>query len=245
MLADINSQILSLRVLENERRVLELAELAAEKGITHIIAISPINYSNFDSLIASIKRAVKHINEQLVAFDINLSVIPSIKVLLQEDLIDPSAPMYIPTTKSIHYLFIDLPEYNIPPCASQIFYELQLKGYIPIIMNAERHMEIQKNPSILYSFVRHGVFVHAGTESLLGLNGKKALSVVNKLLRHNLIHFIATGTTEDEDTRFLLQEAYQKIEKKYSKELKNYFKRNNIYLFKGTDFHILDPNPIR
>lgn len=245
MLADINIQILSLKVLENEKRVLEIAKLATEKGITHITAIAPLNYSNFDSLIAWIKRAAKHVNEQLAEFNIHLSIIPGIKVLLQEELINPSAQIYLPTTKSIKYIFIDIPDNEIPSYASQVFYELQLKGYIPIIVNAEQHKEIQKHPSILYHFVRHGVLVHASVESLLGLNGKKAMKFENKLLRHNLIHFIATGTTEDEDTRFLLQDAYRKIEMKYSKELKNYFKRNNLYLFKGTDFHILDPNPIR
>jgi protein-tyrosine phosphatase len=71
-------------------------------------------------------------------------------------------------------------------------YNLRLKGYVPIIAHPERNLQIIEEPQLLYDFVLQGCLVQINSTSLTGLAGKKAKMTAELLLKHYMVHFIAS-----------------------------------------------------
>lgn len=139
------------------------------------------------------------------------------------------------------YIMVKLPIKEIPDSIFTVFYEMQLRGYVPIIAQAERNILFRNNPTILYSIVRRGVLAQISASSLTGQNGRKLRSFSLKLCKHNLVHLISSDLLKSEKGTMPLRGAYGYLQKKLSVERTKNFQENAKHIMEGTDFHTLTP----
>ena len=71
------------------------------------------------------------------------------------------------------YLLIEFPSNEVPHYTDQLFFELQSKGFVPIIAHPERNKAISQNLDILYDLINKGALSQVTTASLAGISGKK------------------------------------------------------------------------
>lgn len=138
------------------------------------------------------------------------------------------------------YLLIKLPSEKIPQAAFIAFYELQLLGYVPIIMNAEKNASFKHNPTIIRNFVQRGALIQVNASSLVGNDRKELRKFVLKLCKKNLVHFISSDTYQMRESPSLLKDAYQYLEKKVSLKYVQFLRRNITHVIDGTDFHLTE-----
>ena len=100
------------------------------------------------------------------------------------------------------YILIELPRsggtYGLQSCIFNLF----SLGYIPIIAHPERYSFVQKNPNQLIDYIEQGVLFQLNSGSLLGCYGKSAHKTSKILLKHNMIHFIATDTHSSKSSSY-------------------------------------------
>ncbi|WP_144512346.1 tyrosine-protein phosphatase [Bacillus sp. FJAT-22090] len=227
----------------NDEGAIALAKKAVSAGVTHIIANPHCKNKNSDDFQTWIKHLVKSINKKLVERDIPLTVLEGMEIQLHKNLLYDLEKNLLPLAESNKYVLIGFPKNSIPLFTQQVFYEMQLKGYIPIIAHPEQNIEFRKNPNTLYELVYRGALVQVNASSIIGAHGRAIKRFVRKLCRHNLIHFITTNTYYDEKVPFIQNSAYKIIQKKFSKELVDYFQANSAHIVTGTDFHTKEPVP--
>lgn len=112
-----------------------------------------------------------------------------------------------------NYVLVKPIEQDIGGYASNVLYELSLKGFIPIISKPERHPEFLNNPKLLYMLVKRGAFTYASASSLLGKHGSFVKKRTEQWIEQNLIHFIATDSAIGRMKEYELTEAYERIAK--------------------------------
>lgn len=146
----------------------------------------------------------------------------------------------LPLTANGKYMFIKFPDHEIPSSAPNTFYEFQLLGYIPIIVNAEVNSDVRSNPNKLYTLVAKGALVQIDEACLIGKKGKAIRKFVNKLCRHNLVHLVSSEEVFEEN-HFFSEITHMYLRKKFSYGYLNYLLDNAKHVQNGTFFLMIKP----
>ncbi|PLR73524.1 tyrosine-protein phosphatase [Bacillus sp. UMB0728] len=230
----------------DETEFLEMANAAIESGITHIYATPHHLNGRFINTKFEILESVFKANDLLQLNNISLFVHPGQELRIHGGLlrsIESEEVLTLDNNES--YLLIELPASEVPPYTHNIVYELLLKGITPIIVHPERNNIIRENPEIIYELVREGAMTQLTAGSILGFFSKKVQSFAEQMIKHHLVHFIATDAHDIKFRGFSLQYAYDHISVKYGKKSAAYFKDNAYKLMQGESLKLEDPLPIR
>jgi protein-tyrosine phosphatase len=173
---DIHSHILpgvddGARSIEESIKILQKA---ADAGVTTIVATPHVLEVPSKTEWQGVSNIFNRLKQKIVQENIHIEMI-----LGAELFISPDLPQNI--------------EENRELCINNGSYvELLIKGIQPIVAHPERYFEIQKDDTKLSEIVKMGVLTQLNCGSLLGRYGKRVQKTARTLLKHNLIHMIAS-----------------------------------------------------
>jgi protein-tyrosine phosphatase len=90
------------------------------------------------------------------------------------------------------YILLEIPSQTIPPGIKDEIFALKVDGITPIITHPERHPRIQHDMDDLYEFVSMGALCQVTAMSITGDFGETVMECAEKMLRHRLVHVIAS-----------------------------------------------------
>ena len=244
MLVDMHSQLVQIpgSRYKNDEEALSILKSAAADGITHMIATPIYQNNNYMNKELAIENHIEKLNSKLIRLDIPVTVFEGMEIVLYEKIVQDIKLNLLPLAGSNKYVFIRFQSEEIPSFALNIFFEMQLMGYIPVIANVERNIELVSNMRKLRAFVERGALVHVGAASVLGTNGKRIQKKALKLCRSGLVHLISSASPDFKNGPSLLKPAYEYLERKLSLSAVEYFTRNAENVINGSDFHVKNPN---
>jgi len=202
----------------------EMLKSAIKDNITTIVATPHFNVDNMTISTFLAKRKASF--DKLSAVMSNLPECP--KILMGAEV---EASYDLPTFPDVHdlciegtnYMLLEIPHLGYPEWMDTLVFNLQARcGIIPIIAHPERNPWIQEKPKRLYKLCLAGVLSQVDVHDISDKRG--TASVVKTLLRHNLIHFLASDA-HNNTTRPLNISNYlspfvdEKTRKDYSHEL--------------------------
>ncbi|CAM4008695.1 tyrosine-protein phosphatase [Alkalicoccus chagannorensis] len=202
---------------QNEEEALALARAAEAEGI-HTVAATPHHQNgSFVNEAADIRAKTRHLNDAVQAAGINVTIIPGQETRIHGEYLEEwEKGTILPVGGNTDYVLIEFPLDHVPRYASQLLYDIQLKGLIPVIVHPERNEEIKDRPNLLYSLVKNGSLTQLTAASLTGRFGSKAKQLSLDLLEANLAHLIASDAHDTEKRGFHLQEGYAAVETKFN-----------------------------
>lgn len=113
---------------------------------------------------------------------------------------------------------------------SEIVYNAVIKGYIPIIAHIERYEYIDLEQAI--DIVEAGGLIQVNAASVIGKQGLRLKSKVKKLLKNNLVSFIASDIHSNRIN--YIKQAYDYVSKKYGEtSAHNLFRLNAEKILEG------------
>lgn len=225
---------------------LEMAKEAIKGGITHLFATPHHRNGRYENSKIDILSRVNKLNKRLEQENIPLTIHPGQELRIHRELFDSMEDGEVLTLGNKgKYLLLELPSGRVPSYTQETIYELLLMGITPIIVHPERNQELIKNNDQLFELVKEGALTQLTSGSIIGLFGKKVKAFSEKIIEHNLAHFIATDAHNVHSRGFTLQEAYEKITKKYGMNRTFYFRENTELLMLGRSLYIEQPIPIK
>lgn len=102
------------------------------------------------------------------------------------------------TINGTDYVFVEFPADYVLAGVRDLFYQLMLDGFIPIISHPERNLAFAENPELLYGLIKMGSLAQVTTKSLTGEFGRETKRVARLFLEHNLVHIIASDAHDSE-----------------------------------------------
>jgi protein-tyrosine phosphatase len=169
---------------------LQLCRLSFKEGIRKIIATP--HYIIGENCAHDIKERVAVLNNELRKNYIKMEIYPGNEAFIDYNLVDKLISGECLSLNNSKYVLLELPMLEVPRFTAEVIYEIQLKGYVPIIAHPERNRVICEKPEIIYKLVKDGCLVQLNSTSLMGYSGEKSQNTAKQLLKHNLAHFIAT-----------------------------------------------------
>jgi protein-tyrosine phosphatase len=116
------------------------------------------------------------------------------------------------------YLLVEFPDLGIFSESDTILRTLLDGGMAPIITHPERNRALQRKLDDIARWVKLGCYVQATAGSYLGRFGKAAKQCADELIRHGLVHFVASDA---HDVRFRppnLNDAYALLAGRWGEE---------------------------
>lgn len=212
----------------------EMLTMSAQDGVTHVVATPHCNYrfaydveANREK-IAQLQAAVGETPRLLLGCDFHLSY-DNIRRVTEDH-----APYSVNGTP---YLLVEFDDHFIPDLMDNVFYELQVAGFTPVLTHPERNSVCRSKLQNVYNWVTRGCLVQVTAQSYTGGFGSEAQKTVERLLDLNMVHVVASDAHDTRHRPPLLSPAYQKMSQERGARLAE-------ALFVANPKSVIDGNPL-
>ena len=193
-----------------------MCQMAAKDGITHLVATPHCNYRyHFDALtnrarLKELQAAVGDSLQLLLGCDFHLSY-DNLRRLAED-----GSDFSINHTR---YLLVEFADHFIPEQMDNVFYEIEMAGFTPILTHPERNPVIQRKPELLYRWAMRGCLVQITAMSYVGGFGSRTQALSEEWLERNLVHFFASDAHDLTRRPPVLSSCYKKVASARGKEV--------------------------
>ncbi|MBE5667437.1 tyrosine-protein phosphatase [Staphylococcus sp. SS87] len=194
---------------KNEADMLELLKQATTQGITEIIVTPHHLHPRYNTPIEKVKSCLNHIQNLAEVQQLNLKFYYGQEIRITDQILKDIDHKNITGINDSRYLLIEFPSNEVPHYTNQLFFELQSKGFIPIIAHPERNKAITQDLDILYDLINKGALSQITTSSLMGISGKKIRKLAIQMIENNLTHFIGSDAHNTEIRPFLMNDLFK------------------------------------
>lgn len=158
------------------------------------IIITPhyISNSNYSSAKTNNQRILDEIKSELKTKNISVNLYLGNEIYIDYDILDLLKDNLISTLNDSHYLLIELPMSGIFEGYIDVFKELMGYGYKIILAHPERYHAFQDDFNKIYELNNIGILFQCNLDSIIGGYGKGAQKMMKKLLKDDLISFLAS-----------------------------------------------------
>jgi protein-tyrosine phosphatase len=172
---------------------LSMAKKAVEDGIHAVVATPHTLNGIYNNHRRDILLQISTFKEALAKHAIDLKLFPGADVHISPGMVELiESGMACTINDAKKYILLEFPSQTIPNGVKDELFYLKLHGITPIITHPERHPFIQKDRDILAEFIRIGALIQVTATSIMGTFGERVRHCVEMLLRHRLVHIIAS-----------------------------------------------------
>ena len=191
-----------------------MCKIAVENGTGAIIATPHVFENNFEVSITDMKDNVSMLQNELDKRNIDLKIYSGFECHIHENILEliKNNPEYTLCGNRKHFL-LEFDHLYIPPNFEQLLFSMQTNGLQPILAHAARNIEIKKNFDKLSNFVERGLQIQLTAASITGYFGWRIKWFAKKLLKNNMVDYIASDAHSASGRNTDLSKAY-KITKK-------------------------------
>lgn len=196
---------------------IELVKEAIKLGISDIVftphyELTPTRVKpdiNINEVFAQFK-------DEVAKNNLNINVYLGNEITIDEKILDELKNKKCLSLNGTKYILLELDFYSLDLDIGEFIYEASLLGYHIIIAHVERY--IYTNYKYVEMLVREGALIQINAVSLFSKDSNMKKLII-KLIKNNLVHFIASDVHSGRDNKML--EAYQLILKKFGREKAN------------------------
>ena len=230
---------------QTEENSLDMARAAIKEGITTIVATPHHRNGKYDNERENILKWVETLSDLFEKEGIPLIVLPGQETRMNGDMIEELEEQIILPINDSKYVFVEFPSAHVPRYSSQMLFDIQVAGYIPIIVHPERNQELIEHPSRLYEFVKKGCLTQVTAASVVGKFGKNIQKFSQQLIESNLTHFIASDAHNTTSRGFVMNEAFETIKKQYGSDYFYLLLENSELLIVNQNVNRVEPSHIK
>ncbi|MEB6201977.1 capsular biosynthesis protein [Mammaliicoccus fleurettii] len=187
---------------------IDLFTQAKEQGITGIVVTPHHLHPRYNNIFSDVDNAIKDLTSNQQIKDFNIQLYPGQEIRITDKVLEDIDQHQIQGINHSKYLLIELPSNSMPHYTKNLLYEIQTKGFIPVIAHPERNKAIAQDINLLYELINKGALSQITASSLTGELGKNLQKLSIQMIEHNLIHFVASDAHHPENRPFGLAELF-------------------------------------
>ena len=193
----------------------------ASYGIKNFITTPHVLGSVYPNSTAVIRQKLAEVQQELKRREINdISIRAAAEYMLDEQFSELLKKEDILVLKD-NFILVEMSYFNAPINLYEMLFEIQLKGYKPILAHPERYGFYHTNFESYYKLKKAGCLFQLNLLSLTEHYGKGVQKVTKKLLKENLYDFVGTDAHHQGHLELLQEIGTQKNLKKIKHLLEN------------------------
>jgi protein-tyrosine phosphatase len=171
----------------------EMAETAAAAGI-RTIAATPHISNRYPNEPEAIARAIGQVNVALARRGVALAVLPGAEIATERLSQLSNDALHSLALGGASCLLVETPYSGAAPFLEEALFDLQVRGFQPMLAHPERSLALREKPDRLAEMVSRGVAACVNAGSLAGQFGTRAQKLGFEFLRRGLVHVIASDS---------------------------------------------------
>ncbi|MFB4163873.1 tyrosine-protein phosphatase [Alteribacillus sp. JSM 102045] len=224
---------------------MELARAAEADGIHTLIATPHHRNGAYDNPGDTIPHLVDYVNRVIKNSQIDVTVLPGQENRITGELLEElQQGTAIPLNHS-RYVFVEFSSVQVPQYTSRLFFDMQVEGYVPIIVHPERNQTFLEHPNKLYELIKGGALTQVTAHCFTKKAPKKARQFAELLLDHQMLHLVATDAHDVKNRPFDLSKAYRFMESKQGEEEIFYLMDNAQRIAENEDIYPEPPERVK
>lgn len=122
------------------------------------------------------------------------------------------------TINGKRYLMVEFADSQIPKNIAYVFQDMLRRDITPVVTHPERNNLLMGRLNEMVEWVRFGCLIQVTAQSFTGRFGKKAEEGCRRLMRQNMVHFVASDAHDTEWRPPDLREARLLVATEYSED---------------------------
>jgi protein-tyrosine phosphatase len=203
-----------------------LIQKIAACGIKNIITTPHVLGDVYPNTPEIIKRALKEVRAALQERNItDITIDAAAEYMLDEQFSAILEKDKLLTLKD-NYILVEMSYFNAPINLYELLFEIQLKGYKPVLAHPERYNFYHHDMKQYYKLKTAGCLFQLNLLSLTEHYGKQVQKTAEKLLQQNMYDFVGTDTHHEKHLDIV-----RKVSTKKNKNLLESIMQKNIKSF--------------
>lgn len=226
---------------------IEMCKSSSERGIKRIIATPHFIEGESEVEPSALMSQVYLLNQEIKSQKIDIEILPGMEIFITPNIIELYEKGKIITLNCKNYMLLELPLHGpLPNFLEDVIFHLQIKGIKPVIAHPERCRAIMKRPDIIYNLIERGCIIQINSGSLKGLYGMGPRKTAMKLLKHSMVHVIASDRHSSRRKALQFDKCYKVIKRKFGETMaEDLLKNNPLKIINGKNIDIFEPKEIK
>lgn len=171
---------------------LQMARLAVDDGITHLVCTPHIYPGLFDYDTKHIQAAADAFRSELELADIPLTLAIGADIQLVSEIVQRLKDGSMPTINQSRYLLFEPPHHIAPSGFKAAIFNVIAAGYVPVITHPERLSWIETHYKEFIQVAGQGAWMQITAGSLTGGFGARPQYWAEKMLGDGIVDLLAT-----------------------------------------------------
>ena len=200
---------------------IELIKKMRSYGIKHFITTPHVLGDVYPNSSSTIKEKLEDVRRELLNQNINdIQIHAAAEYMMDEQFSKLLEKNDILTLKD-NFILVEMSYFNAPFNLYEILFEIQLKGYKPVLAHPERYNFFHNDFENYYKLKKAGCLFQLNLLSLTPQYGKNVQKIYSKLLEENMYDFVGTDTHHINHLELLKEIGAEKTKKAISHLLEN------------------------
>ncbi len=171
---------------------LDMARAYVADGVGIVACTPHILPGLYHNTGTAIRRAITDLQNALDEASIPLRLVPGADNHIVPDFVSGLARGHLLPLADSAYVLVEPPHHVAPARLEDLFFSIQVAGYVPILTHPERLTWINQNYALIQRTVRSGVWMQITSGSLAGIFGREPQYWAERMLDEGLVHILAT-----------------------------------------------------
>lgn len=197
---------------------LEMLRIADKNGITHII-LTPHHKPMHHNVSPEHNVAYrKKLQEAAAEAGIKAKLFSGNEIYYSDETMEELIDGRICSLAGSDYVLVEFHPTNPFKAIQNAAGRVQAAGYIPIIAHVERYSDIVSHPARVRDLIQMGCFIQVNASSVMGKYGFGISHFTKKLLKEELVHFIASDAHDTGRRAPHLLDCRNYVERKFGED---------------------------
>lgn len=171
---------------------LAMARAFVDDGVTTVACTPHILPGLYDNTGQQIRSAVASLQHELDQNGIALRLVAGADNHIVPDFVAGLRSGHLLPLAESRYVLVEPPHHVAPQRMEDLFFAIQLAGYVPILTHPERLSWLSGHYEMVRRLVAAGVWMQITVDSLTGAFGRNPLYWASKMLDEGAVHILAT-----------------------------------------------------
>lgn len=171
---------------------LEMARAYVDQGVTCVACTPHILPGIYHNTGPAIREAVAALSERLAEAGLSLRLVAGADNHMVTDFVPGLQSGKLLSIADTPYVLVEPPHHVAPTRMEDLFFNLMVSGYIPVLTHPERLTWIEDKYDIIQHLAHHGVWMQITAGSVLGRFGSRPRYWADRMMSEGLVHVVAS-----------------------------------------------------
>lgn len=171
---------------------LDMARAYVDQGVSCVACTPHILPGIYHNTGPMIRGAVAALSERVREAGIPLELVTGADNHMAADFVSGLQAGRLLSLADTPYVLVEPPHHLAPTRIEDLFFNLQVAGYVPVLTHPERLTWIEDKYDTVQHLAAHGVWMQVTSGSLRGSFGRRPRYWAERMLSEGLVHVVAT-----------------------------------------------------